>query len=483
MRVIRIGDCDSHSEQEFADELANWKGAYHIPGIALIQLHSPVCADAVVLTPTGPVLVEVKGLRRGASGVISVPAQGTWTDENGPLDLCLSRARSHQTSSGAVNPLGQASKYARDLRNRLRQHPGLPDTYVKGLVVLVQSNRNRPVRLTAKNGVCAYSSENLGLAVTTLTRFGGNKPLRHYFRERAAETSESGTSQRMWTTAEAKNFFHALGIDPNDPACALTDEVLRQEGFREALSPVTDSTVYSSANSRADSRADSRAGSRTGSRVDSTADATADVTAGLPTWGELGGGSTSVPTPPEPAVKPALPPHALAPKEPGAPAAWVTSAKTAAGCLLTLAVVGALLFGGFKLVSGWFAEQADQDESKPTVNETVTISTPSRNIVCRMTGAGTSCDIDRVHYGMKSVPQKCKGSSNWGHSFAITPAKGVQLTCPKTRMTTKTHTTTQLEWNDSKTVGDVTCMAQETGLTCSTSKHGFTLRRGGYRTW
>jgi hypothetical protein len=70
-----------------------------------------VRADAVILTPSGPVIVEVKTLGDDVEGSLWVPVNDEWCDASGPLDLI---------THGAVNPVGQASGYATELRNLKR---------------------------------------------------------------------------------------------------------------------------------------------------------------------------------------------------------------------------------------------------------------------------------------------------------------------------------------------------------------------------
>lgn len=215
MKVIKIGATESGGERAFLKELESWVTPHHINGLALIAPNHPVFADAVILTPSGPVLVEVKTLGEDVAGQLSVPVNDEWCGEDGPLDLRL--------TGKDINPIGQTQTYTKKLRNYLQEHTELDTTWVDGLVVLVQPVRNNRVNIEGTPGIMRYPTHSLGIEVTTLTRFGGNGHLRTYFHRRA-------TSSKPYSIADARAFLQAMGLSQTSSRFP-SDEELKQEGF------------------------------------------------------------------------------------------------------------------------------------------------------------------------------------------------------------------------------------------------------------
>lgn len=578
MKVIKIGALESSGEQTFMDEISTWVPPHHVEGIAVISPNGPVAADAVILTPSGPVVVEIKTLLSKVEGCLTLPVNDEWCSSDGPLELCL--------SGNDINPVGQTQTYAKGLRNHLTKRTGLQQTWVDGLVVLVQPNTKKSVHIVGSKGTTSYPKSARGIEVTTLTRFGGNGPLRTCFRKRATST---------WSAAEARTFLEAMGLSPTSSRFPTAEE-LEAEGFT-VESHASDGTALADGTHVTPAAGTTLAGQQVGDGTqdiaeaddldsieteanaaipsedhdvevesaddDDSADdsgwsdntrivpaqqrsAEADETRSVPTDDATrvdheftrsipgtspGPVTTGVPTTPEgfvrhspprrtepspstPTSPPPVPPRATREAEwlpPSAPpqeridTAWqpparpprgplepsVTGAQPAPrrplrsrpfwGCLFKLSLVGMAIFVALAGLS-WLINKMPGPGSSSGSAETL-ISTKSKNIVCHMTETETRCDINNVKYSMKSVPQKCGGSSNWGHTFVISEGKAARLECPAKRMLVTDKTTDQLDWGGSKTVGSTTCTSVPDGLTCTSGAHGFKLRQAKYDVW
>ncbi|MEV6276864.1 NERD domain-containing protein [Nocardia sp. NPDC051832] len=106
-----------YSEQRAVTWLQSWTGTYQIPGIAVSGCYIPdrrgrnIEADLVVITPEAAATIEVKGaVAEATSGILTCKANGRWRLSGYSGDPVHVR-------EGDVNPLGQASASAYNLKN------------------------------------------------------------------------------------------------------------------------------------------------------------------------------------------------------------------------------------------------------------------------------------------------------------------------------------------------------------------------------
>lgn len=142
---IKTGANLSGAEQEFVECLRS----YPTTGVALVGLevgeHGSRRVDAVILTPRGITVLDIKGFRRRQSGILSVAGAGRWTISAEPADL-------DKQISG--NPLDQLEHGVHAVKTRLEQaliDPG----HVSGAVVLMpfRGVAVRPARTNLRPGI------------------------------------------------------------------------------------------------------------------------------------------------------------------------------------------------------------------------------------------------------------------------------------------------------------------------------------------
>ncbi|KAF0849039.1 nuclease-related domain-containing protein [Nocardia caishijiensis] len=139
---IRPGAELTGAEREFVECLS----AYPSPGLALID---PQVGDrrlgAVVVTPRGITVFEVKGFRRRQSGLLSLSPSGQWTISDGPLELAT------ESSSGLTDRLEHGVHAVRVALEHALQE----SRHVCGAVVLVPYKGVvvRPARTALRPGL------------------------------------------------------------------------------------------------------------------------------------------------------------------------------------------------------------------------------------------------------------------------------------------------------------------------------------------
>lgn len=477
MRVIQIGSKAGEGETELADELRSWEEQYRISGVALVATLKPAKMDALVITPKGCTVIEVKGVRKDAAGRVDMPLQGAWTSEAGNLDLCL--------EDGAINPLSQVWRYVWDTKESLQTE--FPGAFVSGLVVLVQhhnilNNRPQSHLLHSEPPIVDYDKDLSGIAATTLTRFHNNSSLRRYFHK---QLEDGGTD---WDIESVLRALEILGkVDSPSP------EELRAEGFRPRAE-VQNSVAHPNAR-KARRRPQPARRKATAPPPPEPGPSRTSAPTFPPSWelaptrrptgGAAGAAAAaSSPTQPNPA-----PDRHCASSGGWSPAperhrtAWLRQAGRWTKNIALAAFLCALVMGGIAVGQRAMSSADDTPSQTATATPTKTISTASRNIVCSTEGHGVRCDIDTVHYAVPSTPARCRKTPNWGHSFALSDTGSAHLECPSRRMTTTSTTSDRISVGQKVTFGSTVCTSRATALECVHGKHGFRIARASYRAW
>jgi hypothetical protein len=127
------GEGLSGAEDQVVRLLRSWTGTYHLPGLAMVNVNvpdkrGPRQVDALVFTPHGLIVVEVKGFTRPQPGTLAVPVNGPWTVDGEPAAL--------HTLAG-LNPGEQVKGGVYAAKNAFTAIDGGGDTFVSGWVVLV----------------------------------------------------------------------------------------------------------------------------------------------------------------------------------------------------------------------------------------------------------------------------------------------------------------------------------------------------------
>uniref|UniRef100_UPI003F4978A1 nuclease-related domain-containing protein n=1 Tax=Amycolatopsis sp. CA-151526 TaxID=3239921 RepID=UPI003F4978A1 len=168
VRVHRGGGAGrglSGAEEQLVRRLESWRtrqdGDFHLPGLALVNVnvpdrHSVRQADALVFTPSGLIVIEVKGLRSAQAGTLVVPANGPWLVDGQPLDV--------HTLAG-LNPGEQVKAAVYATKNAFEQIDGGGNTFVSGLVVLMTRGPGLRIRNTgcAGRGIHVVSGSQTAL--------------------------------------------------------------------------------------------------------------------------------------------------------------------------------------------------------------------------------------------------------------------------------------------------------------------------------
>ncbi|MGY4100099.1 nuclease-related domain-containing protein [Nocardia sp. R16R-3T] len=142
---IKTGANISGAEQEFVECLRS----YPTTGVALVGLevgeNGARRVDAVILTPRGIAVFDIKGFRRRQSGILSIPGGGPWTISAEPADL-------DEDISG--NPVDQLEHCVHAVKTRLERaliDPG----HICGAIVLLpfRGVAVRPARTNLRPGM------------------------------------------------------------------------------------------------------------------------------------------------------------------------------------------------------------------------------------------------------------------------------------------------------------------------------------------
>ncbi|MFI6364610.1 nuclease-related domain-containing protein [Nocardia sp. NPDC050630] len=142
---IKTGANLSGAEQEFVECLR----LYPTTAVALVGMeigdHGSRRVDAVILTPRGITVADIKGFRRRQSGILNIAGDGRWTISAEPTDL-------DEEISG--NPVDQLEHSVHAVKTRLERaliDPG----HICGAVVLVpfRGVAVRPARTNLRPGM------------------------------------------------------------------------------------------------------------------------------------------------------------------------------------------------------------------------------------------------------------------------------------------------------------------------------------------
>ncbi|MEV6137285.1 nuclease-related domain-containing protein [Nocardia sp. NPDC051990] len=142
---IKTGANLSGAEQEFVECLRS----YPTTGVALVGLevgeNGSRRVDAVILTPRGITVIDIKGFQRRQSGILNIPGDGPWTISAEPADL-------DEEISG--NPVDQLEHSVHAVKTRLERalvDPG----HICGAVVLMpfRGVAVRPARTNLRPGM------------------------------------------------------------------------------------------------------------------------------------------------------------------------------------------------------------------------------------------------------------------------------------------------------------------------------------------
>lgn len=140
----------SGAEDKLVDMLQSWgPGRFHLPGLALVNVNVPDKTatrqvDALVFTPSGLIVVEVKGFTRPQAGALTVPPNGPWLVDGEPAAI--------HTLAG-VNPGEQVKAGVYAAKRAFSAIDGGGDAFVTGLVVLVSRGRGLRLGDTSRAGV------------------------------------------------------------------------------------------------------------------------------------------------------------------------------------------------------------------------------------------------------------------------------------------------------------------------------------------
>ncbi|MDU0287681.1 nuclease-related domain-containing protein [Saccharothrix longispora] len=200
----------SGAERRLVEWLGSWVGSYALPGAAMVNCNVPGSngatrqVDAVVWSPHGCVVVEVKGFTRRQDGVLRIPLNGGWTVDGQPAAL---------HTSGEANPVEQLRTNLYAVKNGLRS-AGVDPGFVAG-VVLVLPIRGARVELD-------HSMLPPGVDVVLAS---GQKPLRGYFHRLVRH-------HPVWAADDVASAFTALDLSDFTPE---RDELLAH-GFSDQIS-------------------------------------------------------------------------------------------------------------------------------------------------------------------------------------------------------------------------------------------------------
>ncbi|WP_336087668.1 NERD domain-containing protein [Nocardia sp. SSK8] len=194
----------SGAEREFVECLH----AFPSTGLALVDCRvGDRRLGAVIVTPHGITVLEVKGFRRRQSGLLAVSAEGSWTISDSPLDLDA------EPSSGLTDRLEHG---VHAVRVALEQ--SLQDSkHVCGAVVLVPYRGVvvRPARTALRPGLDVLVANTVDA-----------HELRIYLEGFSA-------GPRAWTIDRVLNTCSALGLASFAPTAAE----LAEAGFAESHTP------------------------------------------------------------------------------------------------------------------------------------------------------------------------------------------------------------------------------------------------------
>ncbi|MFC6087768.1 nuclease-related domain-containing protein [Saccharothrix lopnurensis] len=180
----------SGAERRLVEWLGSWVDRYALPGVAMVNCNVPGPngaarqVDAVIWSPHGCVVVEVKGFTRRQDGVLRVPLNGEWTVDGQPAAL---------HTSGEANPVEQLRTNLYAVKNGL-ETAGVDPGFVSGLVVVLPA---RGARLDLAGAVLPTGIE--------VVLADGQKTLRRYFHQLAKHRA-------FWAADDVAAAFTALDL-------------------------------------------------------------------------------------------------------------------------------------------------------------------------------------------------------------------------------------------------------------------------------
>lgn len=200
----------SGAEEKVVTILESWgPGLYHLPGLTLVNVNVPDKAttrqvDALLFTPSGLIVVEVKGFTRPQAGQLTVPPNGPWLVDGDTAAV--------HTLAGA-NPGEQCKAGVYAAKAAFAKIDGGGDAFVVGLVVLVTRDRQLTLGDTSRAGT--------GIHVA----LGTNRNLRRLMHRQ-------NERRTCWSADGVRAACDALALAPLAPA----HSELLDEGFPESVS-------------------------------------------------------------------------------------------------------------------------------------------------------------------------------------------------------------------------------------------------------
>ncbi|RBO90607.1 nuclease-related domain-containing protein [Nocardia puris] len=199
--LVKVGSGGqlSGAEQEFVDCLRSFRST----GLLAVGVHAgdngARRVDAVLFTPRGVAVAEVKGFRRRQSGILKLTDEGPWTISDTAADF------DDEDTADPVDRLERSVYAVRTQLERALQNPG----HVAGLVALIPFRGVvvRPAHTTVRPGLDVVVAN-----VPDATE------LRIY-------TERFASGPRSWSADRVLGAAAALGIEP------LSREELIADGF------------------------------------------------------------------------------------------------------------------------------------------------------------------------------------------------------------------------------------------------------------
>ncbi|MBM4540759.1 hypothetical protein GS504_07195 [Rhodococcus hoagii] len=226
LRVANEPDL-SGAEQAVVGWIRSWQETAALPGLAVVNCRVPTRTgyrqvDAIVWTPYGCVVLEIKGFRSPQSGTLRVPVNAPWTVGGRPADLYTSRS--------STNPLDQLETNCYAVKNGIGA-AGPDRLFVHGAVVVMPSSPAEIAlaRVGPRNPV-GDVGDRVELRSGIHVVVGSDARLRQFL-------DGVGGPRRTarWSASAMVSAFEALGL----PDVPTVDELVR-EGFPDDLLRVPD---------------------------------------------------------------------------------------------------------------------------------------------------------------------------------------------------------------------------------------------------
>ncbi|MGW5919918.1 NERD domain-containing protein [Nocardia fluminea] len=219
---IRPGAELTGAERELVDCLR----AYPSTGLALVDCRvGDRRLGAVIVTPRGITVLEVKGFRRRQSGLLTAAADGTWMISDSPLDLAA------DTSNGLTDRVEHGVHAVRVALERALQD----SRHVCGAVVLVPYRGVvvRPARTALRPGLDVLVANSVDAHELRVYLGGFSAGPREWTVERVLNTCTALGAVEVPTRAELAE----EGFDAHRPAPAPAPVVAQVRRFSEPAPP------------------------------------------------------------------------------------------------------------------------------------------------------------------------------------------------------------------------------------------------------